>query len=281
MMANFSKMEREVIVLKAIWELVDEMVNYEMFAKLPRTSDTNLTFKTMTHQRLFNILLVDLLSQPRKWPFELPMAPAGASKSRKNILYQLVIVCDDPKLNPSGGDLLRLPLEVFLRWLETECHVEKVWMPSISVEMNIRIKRFEFIKICGNIAKHSFPRLNAVVDEIREILEANGASVDEGQAYLVIPEFYEWFHDNVFSYHSSAIAEFLNNIRWGIFEYLTPEFARSFTGEDPSLPRYSYKIPAGCDKPLTQAIYWDLMNSVRSKPYLPRFEVTQYLKMRY
>ena len=281
MAMEFTKTEQEVIVLKAIWELINEMVNYEMFVRLTRTDDVHLMFKTMTHQRLFNILLVDFLSQPGQWPFGLTGPPPGASKSERSLLFLLKRICDDPMFDPTGGDALRVPLEAFMQWLEAECCVEKVWLPSINVESDIRVKRIAFIKICGNIAKHNFTRLSANVGEICEILEANGTAIDTDQGYLVIPEFYEWFHINVLNYHSSAIAEFLNNIRWGIYDYLRPEFARSFTKDDPASIAYRFIYPPDCNRPVVQTMYWDLMNAVRSEPYMPRFEVTRYLKMRY
>jgi hypothetical protein len=34
-----------------------------------------------------------------------------------------------------------------------------------------------------------------------------------------LDDFYERFHKDILNYHSSTIAEFLNNIRWGIYEY--------------------------------------------------------------
>jgi hypothetical protein len=86
---------------------------------------------------------------------------------------------------------------------------------------------------------------------------------------------------SVLSYHGSAIAEFLNNIRWGIYEYLKPEFARSFTEDDPVSIAYRFIYPQHCDNQVARAMYRDLMNMVRSEPYLPKFEVTKYLKMRY
>ena len=82
------------------------------------------------------------------------------------------------------------------------------------------------MKICGDIAKHNFLRLSQNVKRLRRALEINGHTIDEGQAYLLLPEFYEWFHTNIFAYHSSTIAEYLNNLRLGIFAYLQPEFAR-------------------------------------------------------
>lgn len=36
-------MDQEIIVLKLVWELIDEMVNYEMFAQPASIEDTVLT----------------------------------------------------------------------------------------------------------------------------------------------------------------------------------------------------------------------------------------------
>jgi hypothetical protein len=278
MSSTFTEAEREVIILKLAWELIDEMVNYEIFAKPPSITDGTLVFNSATHQRLFNVLLVDFLSQPRgEWPFGLPKPPHGSSASERSVLFPLLRICDAPQLEPSGGCALRPPVEAFMNWLEMECRIEKVWLPSISVETTIKVKRVSFIKICGNIAKHSFARLGQNVGEICEILKTSGTTISQEQGYLVLPEFYEWFHRNVFSYHSSAIAEFLNNIRWGIYDYLRSELTRSFTKDDPILMKY----PPDCNAEVARTMYWDLMNAVRSEPYMPRFKITQYLKMRY
>jgi hypothetical protein len=154
-------------------------------------------------------------------------------------------------------------------------------LPSINLKTNIKIKRIAFIKICGNIGKHNFARLGADVAAICEVLKANGTTIDPTYGYLLLPEFYDWFHDNIFSYHSSAIAEFLNNIRWGIYDYLRPEFERSYTKDDPASLAYRFDIPRNCKHDVAKAMYWDLMNAVRSQPYMPRFAVTRYLKLRF
>ena len=281
MAPGFTATEQEVIVLKAVWELIDEMVNYEMFIKPDRVNDVTILPNTATHQRLFNILLVDFLAMPDLKPFGLPALPIDSLKSERSYLFYLRRICDAPRLNPTAGNAIRVPLEAFLQWLEAECFVEKVWLPSIDVETDIRLKRVQFIKICGNIAKHNFARLNRNVKEICQILKDNGTNIDIDQGYLVVPEFYEWFHNNVLNYHVSAIAEFLNNIRWGMYEYLRPEFERSYIQSGPDSIGYRFLFPADCNKPIAQTMYWDLMNAIRSEPYMPRFEVTQYLKMRY
>jgi hypothetical protein len=281
MSCDFTETEREVVVLKLAWELIDEMVNYEMFAASPSLTDAALMFKSTTHQRLFNVLLGDFLSQPRQWPFGLPMPPEGSKKSERSVLFHLLQICDAPRLEPSGGGALRPMIKALIDWLEAEFTIE-VWLPSISAESMIRVKRISFIKICGNIAKHSFVRLSDTIKEICEVIKTNGKPITEEQGYLILPEFYDRFHRDIFSYHSSTVAEFLNNVRWGIYDYLRPEFTRSFTKEDdPRRMGYRYQFPPDCNTEIARTMYWDLMNQVRSKPYMPRFEVTRYLKMKY
>ena len=222
---DYSEIEQEVIVLKAVWELIDDMVNNEMFVPITRTTEASLLPSTMTHQRLFNILLVDFLSTLNAASFGLAEPPETSAPSDKTYLYYLKRIVLRAQLNPMGANFLRGPVEAFANWLEGECFIENVWLPSINVETNLRLKRIQFIRICGNIAKHSFASMSRNSKDIASVLKDNGINIDRDQRYLIIPEFYDWFHRNVLNYHISAIAEFLNNIRWGIYEYLRPEFA--------------------------------------------------------
>ncbi len=59
---------------------------------------------------------------------------------------------------------------------------------------------------------------------------------------LALGDFYERFHTDILNYHSSTIAEFLNNIRWGIYEYLQPEFRRSIVWEESNPRKYRYTV---------------------------------------
>ncbi|WP_298725737.1 hypothetical protein [uncultured Ferrovibrio sp.] len=275
----YTDLEREVIVLKAVTDLIDDMVNYEIFGTLPRTDDMNLVFKTSTHQRLFNVLLNDMLSRPRQDDFGLPAFPADASGSAETFLYYLRLISRRPMLNTVGTALAK-PVEAFAAWLDAECHVEDVSLKSIDLNVAIRVPRMSFIKICGDIAKHSLPRMSFTARRIQKLLADNGHQIGIEEAYLAMPDFYEWFHTGIFNYHSSAIGEFLNNIRWGIYDYLSPEFSRSYRKTDAPLG-YRFDYPDGCTSELARSMYWDLMNWARSTPYMPRFEVTKYLKMRY
>ena len=280
----FNTTEQEAIILNMVWEMINDMVNYAMFSKNENTEDIELRFETEIHQRLFNIFLVDFLSQPqpsngKSLPFDLPQPPRNASDSDYTYLFYLRQVCENSKLGRNTDPLLD-KLDAFSQWLETKAFVKNVWFPSIDTELDLHVKRIFFIKICGNIAKHNFSRLHRDVRKICKVFHCHGHPVDEGQAYLILPEFYAWFHENLFGYHASTIAEFLNNIRWSIFEYIRPEFERSYEKIDPA-PMYRYNYPPDIVKPIAQSMYWDLMNKCRSGVYFPRFTVSKLLKLRY
>jgi hypothetical protein len=64
-----SEIEEEVILLKAIKELIDSMVNFEVLNLYGNDPDSNILFNSTTHQKYFNIVLVDFLSQTDKKGF--------------------------------------------------------------------------------------------------------------------------------------------------------------------------------------------------------------------
>ncbi len=181
-----------------------------------------------------------------------------------------------------GGDIehLRKRVAEFSAWLEDESTINDVWLPSINTEVDLRLKRIVYLKICGDIAKHSFARLEGNVRGIRRILAEHGHPIDDGLAYTALPDFYEWFHTHLLGYHYSTIAEFLNNLRWGIFRYIRPEFDRAFERIEPA-PLYRFNVPPNITNPLATAQYWDLLNKARSEPYFPIFTVTPSLKKCY
>jgi hypothetical protein len=285
---SFTPVEQEAILLNAMWSMIDDMVNFAVFMPLKdRTQDINLMPKTADTQRLFNVVLGDFLSplspqQGGGLPFDLPQPPTGARASDRTFLFYLRQITTQPKLNPRA-DAIGAPVTAFSDWLAADSYVEDVWLPSIGVELNLTVPRITWLKICGNIGKHSFARLERNVRTIVSILAAHGHSIDEGMGYAVLPEFWQWFHEHLFGYHLSTIAEFLNNIRWGIFEYLQPEFARAYrvTSYDAGAAIYEFDVPAEITAPIAKTMYWDLMNMARSKPYFPRFTVTPNLKLRF
>ncbi|CAN7768683.1 hypothetical protein LJR034_007532 [Caballeronia sp. LjRoot34] len=282
---KFSEIEHEAIVLLAAWEMLGGMVNYAFFNKLNRTNDVTLMFENSNDRRLFNILLGDFLSQPNERGgndsfLKLKRPPKSGRPTDYTFLFYLREICAAPKLARNSCQLKK-PLDSLSAWLESDCLVRDVWFGEIDVEVNVRIERIRYIKICGDIAKHNFSRLQSNVEKIVQTLKRSGVEIGAEEGFKALSGFYEWFHENIFAYHSSHIAQMLNDLLWGIHDYLAAEFSRSYQKELGEDHRYHYNYPEGCNHSFARSAYWSLMNHVRHGPYLPRFTVSPSLTSEY
>jgi len=270
MAIKYSGIEQEVIILKAAKELIDSMVNFELMSLLGNDPDSEIAFKDYTHQRFFNIILVDFLSRTDK---------KGPVK-QTSYLGGLREIVNNPYFDENNSvHNLKVATQEFKDWLKQEVEVD-VWLPSIDKETKLKILRFDFLKMTGDISKHNYLRAISVAEDLKDILSKSGITVDINEALLALAEFYERFQD-ILGYHSSTIAEFLNNIRWGIYDYLQPEFNKSIVWEGGDPPKYHYTYPKEIQSEFAKACYWELMNEVRSKPYMRKFKVNKWLKLRY
>jgi hypothetical protein len=278
----YSALDREIITLAAVWDLIGSMVHYGHFMNNHKTENAELKFDSREASKLFLIILADFLSLPRKGVLGLnkPIAEGAMGTTYLGLLQRVV---DEPKF-AGDNSLLASSTRDFAKWLDGFVTVENVWLPSIERNGALRVKRMMYLKICGTASKHGFTRLDDIVKKICTLLAENGTNIDDGQGYLVIPEFQEWFQDNIFISSSTLIAWHLNEIRWGIYQYLSNEFQRSCT---PTVPigagqyLYEYDVPTEVTRPLVRSMYWDLMNHVRSPPYFPRFTVSHFFRNLY
>lgn len=268
---KYNAIEIESIQLKVITEAIDEMVNHEAMNFPKRNTDVIVGFSSSTHKKVFNILLVDFLSNLDK----------GLFNNSSSCLKALREVCDSPSFNASNS-IACLEKNVFIlkEWLEEEVSVD-TWFPSIELNIDLKIRRFDFIKICGNTCKHSLGRLTKTANDLRKIFQNNGTNISEEESFLALEDFYERFHTDILSYHASYLCEMINNIRWGIHLYLLPEFQRSHTWINRDEGSYKYLIPDNIKTQFTKNCYWELMNEVRRKPYVQPFSADKHLKIEY
>ncbi|MDP2720148.1 MAG: hypothetical protein Q8P44_10070 [Dehalococcoidia bacterium] len=266
-----SGIEQEVIILKAVKELIDSMVNFELMSLLGNDPDSNILFESSTHQMFFNIILVDFLScTDQKGPIK-PTSYLGGLRE----------IVNNPYFDENNSvHNLKVATQEFKDWVEQEVEVD-VWLQSIDKDTRLKIKRLDFLKMTGNISKHNYLRAIGVAKDLKGILSKSGITVDINEALLALAEFYERFHEDILNYHSSTIAEFLNNIRWGIYDYLQPEFNKSIVWEGGSPPKYHYTYPKEIQSEFAKACYWELMNEVGRKPYMRKFKVPRCFKLRY
>jgi len=263
--------EEEVILLKAVKKFIDSMVNFEMLQIYGSDPDSNILFNTSTHQKLFNVILVDFLSRTDKKAFIKQTSYIGALKQ----------ISQSPHFDVNGSvDLLKSASHEFADWLEQGIDVD-IWLPSIDQQAVLKLSRITFLKMCGDLSKHNFLRAIGVAEDLKALLVDSGIKADLEDALLALPEFYQRFHSDILNYHASTITAFLNDIRWGIFEYLQPEFNKSIVWESRDPPNYRYTYPNGIESKFAKECYWELMNEVRQPPYVRKFEVTKWLKLRY
>lgn len=271
MVQTLTDTEIEVIVLKAVWELIDLAVNYAVCSLGGEDPNSEIRFYTSIHQRFFNIVLVDFLSNTDA---KAPIPPTSYLKGLREIARQPLLA------SQKAATALMGATDDFITWLEQEVQID-AWFPSIDVKADLRVKRATFLRITGNISKHNFLRAFRVAEELQGVFNRSGISVSLEEANMALSDFYERFHTDILEYHSSTIAEFLNNIRWGIYEYLQPEFKRSIVFDKDNPIIYEYTYPREVTSPFARQIYWDLMNDVRSVPCMRKFRVTKWLKLRY
>lgn len=265
------QIEEEVVILNAVIDLVDTMVNRAIFSVVGESPKSNILFHDYLHQRFFNIALVDFLSKTdKKGPIKSTSYIGGLRKITKNPSFNIQNSVDE--LNVVVGE--------FGAWLDQVVEVD-AWLPHLDQNPTLTLSRSLFLKMCGNLSKHNYLRSVGVAKELQHLLKESGFIVELTDAILALEDFYERFHSDILNYHSSTIAEYLNNIRWGIHEYLLPEFQSSYVKDVGELPKYHYTYPNEIESKFAKTCYWELMNKIRSKPYVQKFEVTKWLKKRY
>lgn len=285
---TFSDIEREAIIFGAVIGMVDDMVNHSIFCSVDdRRTDTNLLPQTAGSLRQFGTLLRDFLSPVTgkgkgPLPFGLPKPDNGDNAIDHTTLYYLRRVCENPLIGTEIDPLRRITRE-FGDWLDGHAVIDDLWLGSIEVKVDLRIRRIDFIRMSGDIGKHNFLRLGGQANRLRSILAENGVTIDESQAYLALPDCWEWFHTNMLAYHASTIAEFLNNIRYAIRLYITPVAKARYqvTGNIDGNEIFTFERPVDIANKFAWGQYFDLLQGSLRKPNFPPFSVTQSMKMRF
>lgn len=255
------------------------MVNFEVIDTDVTNNSQQITFKSITARKFFTLQLVDFLSLPSLNVFRLSsLKKLNISDNCLGHLHYLYNICEHPQFNSGNLEILKTAVDDFSAWLVKEATIPNMWLPSINIEKDLQIQRSELITICGNLSKHSITRLDKDAIRIQNILCRNNKSIPAEDAVLAFEDCYEWFHNDILAYHSTKIVELTNNIRWGIFYYLQPEFNRSYKPQPLTSLEKTYSIPELCTDKLSRDFYWNLMNHVRSKPYFPQFKTGDYLQ---
>ncbi len=275
----YSNRDREIAILAGALDLIDSMVHFGHFDILGSSEEKLLQFKSYECSRLFLIVLADFLSYPRDGTFGLKRN----TEAKGCLPYTHLGYLDEVAQNPSfEGDtsLLGNSVREFASWLDGDITIEKVWFPSIDYNDALKVKRVEYLRICGTASKHGFTRLGRIVSDIRKVMCENNNPIDEGQGYLLLPDFQERFRDDIFIASATTIAWHLNEIRWGIIRYLENEFSKAYrpSVNNSSFQQNKFDVPRDINDPLIKSMYWNLMNDTRQRPTFDRFTVDPCLR---
>lgn len=279
----YAPIEQEAIVLAATLDMIDGMVNRAMFCEPITDRPTSLLFETSGHRKMFAILLGDFLALPQGRggdppPFGLTAPNDDETASAKTYLRYLRAIAQTPHLASDASGLGGVVAD-FAAWLDADLTCERVWLTDLGIEFDMTVPRIWVFKTAADLSKHNFSRLAGVVRQVRNRLREHGHNVDEALIYTALPNLEEWLSEHLLAYHASTVAEFLNNIRLGIYAYLRPEFIRGFRrGEGGA---YGFDVPPTIGDGLPRAMYWRLMNAMRSPPNFPIFSVSETHKLRY
>jgi hypothetical protein len=272
---ELTEVEREVVGLWVVCGSLDSLVNHALL-KLDGTGGTKeVHFETATHQQLFSILLLDFLE----------MVDKNLTGVEGSCLEILDGACRAASFNQKDSvKYLRKPLTALRKWLDKKITVptpRPFRKPKERKQLVLKIQRRESVYICGNISKHNLARLTGAAKRLAAILNRHGVQADMAKALLLLDDFYERFHDDIFNYHSTVIAELLNNVCWGLHDYLSPEYLRAKVSDASDPIKYCYNFPKHVSNDIVKCCYVDLMNWVRRKPCMERFIANSLFKLRY
>lgn len=270
---DYGVAEREVIGLCIALEALDDMANRALL-DLPAlgggpSEGIEVHYRSREHQQLFLIRLLDFVKE------EGDKSLTGVSGSCLDVLIAACgtrSFCDD---QPVLG--LEHATSSLAQWLSTETTV-RLWLPTLNLDIDVKITRTEFLYILANYAKHNLSRLTRISERIAKLLESNGHPVDPSQVPLALDDFREHLQEDYFVYYGTWLAELVNGLRWAIQDYLIGTFRWAY------LPgqglAYSYRYPESISSEIPRQWYWRLMNHVRSGPHVERFTGAEYLKRR-
>lgn len=265
--------EQEAIGLCIGVEAIDDMVNHALLLLIdvsPFPGECETRFHSRIHQQLFLIRLLDFVKESGD------KALTGIKGSCLDILEA---AGNNTSLCPNGDAQPLVSAVANLKdWLNKERDI-KLWLPTLNIEAHVTVSCMDLLTIAGNQSKHNLSRLTGVCRHIAQILNDQDYAVTLEMMPLALDDFREHLNENFFIYHGTWLAELLNNVRWGIQEYLYPVYRWSYREHIPELPGiYRYEYPSEVQSKIAQHWFWRLMNSVRSGPPFKRFDGAHYLK---
>jgi hypothetical protein len=263
--------EQETIGLCIALEAIDDIVNHTLLdvrdSSIP--GEATVYFKERVHQQMFLVRLLDFSQEPAT------KSVTGVAGSCLDVLQE---ACSTRSFNVRDSVAgLAGAVMALQDWLSATSYL-RMWIPTLNIDAQLSVSRSELVFILGNHVKHNLARLTRVSKELSDLLGAHGYSVKPEQVPLALDDIREHLQENYFVYYGTWLTELINNVRWGIHDYLQPTFATAFTRYSGDDIGYEYHYPSSITDPVAQEWFWRLMNHVRGRPFVKRFVGSRDLK---
>jgi hypothetical protein len=263
--------EQETIGLCIALEAIDDIVNHALLdvrdSSVP--GEASVYFKELVHQEMFLVRLLD---------FSKECGTKSVTGVAGSCLDVLQAACSTQSFNVRDSVAgLAVAVTALQDWLGTTRSL-RIWMPTLGIDAQLSVPRSQLLFILGNHVKHNLARLTGVSKELSELLATHGYAVKPEQVPLTLNEIRESLQGYYFGYYCTWLAELVNNVRWGIYDYLRPTFSTAFTripGDDVG---YEYRFPSVISDTVAREWFWRLMNHVRVAPIVKRFVGSRDLK---
>lgn len=266
------EIEQETVGLSVCISALNNIVNHALVElrevkKYP--GECEVYFHSNIHQQLFLLRALDFVKEN---------GDKNLTGVKGSCVDVLKTACQSASFDKNGSiNDLRRATEQLDEWLKYQSSAT-FWLPDLDKNVTLNVSRLELLHISGNQSKHNISRLTGVSKKFQEILRRNEYTIELSAVPFVIDYFYEHLSDNYFIYYGTWLTELLNNVRWGIREYLYPCFQETMIRKGEF--RYTYRFPEGINDETSKKWYWEMMNGVLTDPYLKRFAGAHYLKDR-
>jgi hypothetical protein len=263
--------EQEAVGLCIALEAIDDIVNHALLEIRDNSvsGEATVYFKERVHQQMFIVRLLDFSKERGT------KSVTGVAGSCLDVLQE---ACKTRSFNVGDSVAgLASAVAALQDWLSATSSL-RMWIPTLRIDAHLSVPRSQLVFILGNHVKHNLARLTGVSNELSYLLAEHGYSVKPEQVPLALDDIREHLQENYFVYYSTRLTELINNVRWGIHDYLQPAFSTAFTRFPGDDIRYEYRYPDVITDTVAREWFWRLMNHVRGRPFVKRFVGSRDLK---
>lgn len=274
---NLNILEQKICLLLSVIDVIDSTVNNCVLNVLPHNDGTKMVTVKLKNDNSV-VAFLSMALEMNKQPGDSIVAGIGTNVTVLKLLRSLSNNCC---LLNGNFDNFNKSIDDFQEWLDSEYCITKFYFPSFGKQITLVIKNSDILELCANSSKHCVVRHHIIRAKLKRILEHQliGVELNDANLILAMEDFTEQFlGDNDYIYRQIVcLAYYLNNIRWSLFKLLEPTYIQSLKYDEHLYCQYKYITPQELNE-VGVSLFYKLMNWVRTKPYMHKFEIMNCYK---